>query len=256
MNTFDVLYPCHPKDAEVLEIAVRNMRLHTECDKIYVVSSEDLNIIGTIFVTEDSFGEYVDLEKIHSRWMKENEDLAYRSSWVYQQFLKVFSSIVIKDLKDNYLVFDADSIIVRDIAFDTDKLQYCIPKENNPEYLASYKRIMKENLPTNHSFIAHHMFFNKRIMKEIIEHVEKIHEKSYFDAILDCVNYFTLSSVCIEYDLYANYVASRYPEMLEHRQLNWETISYIPTDKQLERLAERYHFVSAHAWARGQKCKK
>ena len=252
-NKFDTLYPCHPKDVEVLKIAAKHMRLHTKCDKIYVISEKDLNIDGTIFVPESSFYEYVDLDKIESRWIREDKDFAYRSRWIYQQFLKVLSSIVISTLKEDYLVFDADSIIIRDIGFNTDKLQYCIPRENNPEYIHSYCRIMKERPLTNHSFISHHMLFKKKIMKEIVSYVQTIHDKNFFDAILDCVNYSTLSSICIEYDLYANYVAGRYPEMLEHRQLNWKTIPYVPTDKQLNELAKSYHFVSAHAWAREKK---
>ena len=251
---FDLVYPCHPKDVDTLRIAVRNARKFTTCDNIYVISPEDLHIEGTIHISEALYSEYVTLDGIHTRWMTEDPNMAYRSSWVYQQLLKVYAPRVITNLKDNYLVFDADSIIVRNIDFNPSKFQYCKPTEYHIPYVESYERLMKEKVPTDQSFIAHHMLFNKEIVLEIIGHVESLHGCSFCDAVLSCIDYHELSSVCVEYDLYGNYVASRYPEMMEHRQLTWSEISYIPSDQQMNRLSESYDFVSAHAWMRGFKC--
>lgn len=248
----DFVIPCHPKDFPSLRLCVDGIRNNTSvCNKIFIVSKEDPKIEKTFHVPEEKYFQYVTKEKIEEIWNQKNSNLAYRSKWVYQQFLKLLSARVISELSDSYVIVDSDTIFLRDVYFESDKFYYCKAQEYHLPYLQPTKILLDVEQTIGFSCISHHMIFNKEKLQSLLESVEmKFGGKPFVECVLDIIDY-NEASCLSEWDLYANYMILNYPEMCEHRQLIWEDISFIPVKSHLEDFKENFDFVSCHAYIRG-----
>jgi hypothetical protein len=194
---------------------------------------------------------YIQREKIASKFEQHNKSLLYRTKWVYQQFLKLFSAKVIPELTESYVMVDSDTIFLRDISFDSEKFYYCKAEEYHKPYIQPIKKLFGVEETIGFSTISHHMIFNKEKLNEIISTVEKRFEsESFFECVLSILDY-NEASCMSEWDLYANYMLLNYPEMCQHRQLVWEDISFVPVKSHLEEFKENFDFVSCHAYRRG-----
>jgi hypothetical protein len=248
----DFVIPCHPKDFPSLRLCVDGIRNNTSvCNKIFIVSKEDPKIEKTFHVPEEKYFQYVTKEKIEEIWNQKNSNLAYRSKWVYQQFLKLLSARVISELSDSYVIVDSDTIFLRDVYFESDKFYYCKAQEYHLPYLQPTKILLDVEQTIGFSCISHHMIFNKEKLQSLLESVEmKFGGKPFVECVLDIIDY-NEASCLSEWDLYANYMILNYPEMCEQRQLIWEDISFIPVKSHLEDFKENFDFVSCHAYIRG-----
>jgi len=248
----DFVIPCHPKDIETVAMSVECLKSMSVCDEVYVISPEDMRLESTVHVDDREFDAWVDIDAIRRRWLSEHAPMAYRSNWLYQQFLKLYCPEVIKGLSDSCVVIDADSMFVRDVQFDGSRFQYCMTRKPHKPYLRTYKRLMKRQARSRFSFISHHMVFNQAHLKDLIGHVESLHGKSFFDAVLDCIDYRQLSTFS-EWDLYGNWMCDTHPEICDHRQLKWCDVPEVPSTEDLKRWSADFDMVCAHAWIRGVK---
>jgi hypothetical protein len=97
------------------------------------------------------------------------------------------------------------------------------------------------------------MIFNKKKINQLLEYIEnRFDGKSFADCILDIVDY-NEASCFSEWDLYANYMLIKYPEMCNQRQLIWKDIDFIPSNFDLDNFKIDYDFVSCHAYRRNIK---
>lgn len=248
----DFVIPCHPKDFPSLKICVKGIQENiSSLNRIFVVSNNDPNIEGVIHIPEENYLPYVQREKIAAKFEMHNQSLLYRTKWVYQQFLKLFSAKVIPELTDSYVMVDSDTIFLRDVPFDPEKFYYCKAEEYHKPYIQPIKKLFGIEDTIGFSTISHHMIFNKEKLNEMISTVEKrFDSESFFDCVLSILDY-NEASCMSEWDLYANYMLLNYPEMCEQRQLVWEDISFIPVKSHLDEFKENFDFVSCHAYRRG-----
>jgi hypothetical protein len=250
-NKIDFLLVCHPKDFCSLKLAVNSIKNNITCCKnIYVISEENLNLVGTIFVPENQFDSYISKELIRNRWLKKNRNLSHRAGWLDQQFLKLYAGKVIVDLTDSFVFVDSDTIFLRDIEFNPNLFSYVKVQEYHKPYLNPIKILLNKNETIGFSCISHHMIFQKEKVNNLIKEVETRFNLNFVDAILNIIDY-NESSCFSEWDLYANYMILNNPTLCKKRQLKWKNISYIPSGLQLAILKLSYDFVSCHAWMRG-----
>lgn len=252
MKEFDIVIPCHPKDSDNLIQTIKSLRNLSKKRKIYVISPLEINLNledQYLHIKDCLFDKYFTIDEIKKRWLTEYPSLAYRSSWIYQQLIKLFSYKVIDDLTESFIFLDSDTMILRDINFDTDKFQFSIPQENHIPYKISYKYMTGLDAE-NFSFIFHHMMFKKQYLDEIINHVESLHGKSFVDVVLDSIDY-SQSSAFAEQELYGNWVYTKHREICELRQLKSTNLNFIPNDDQMKFLSRDFDLVSSHAWIRG-----
>lgn len=247
----DFIFPCHPKDFPSLKIAVDGVKNNVSCcNRIFVVSKENPNIEGVIHFNEEAYYKYITKEKVEEIWSEKNPSLAYRSKWVYQQFIKLLSGKVIPDLTDSFVLVDADTIFLRDVSFDIEKFYYCRAKEYHKPYLEPIKKLFDIEKTIGFSTICHHMIFNKEKLNDMISEIENRFDSSFVDATLDILDY-NQGSCMSEWDLYSNYMILNHPEMCENRQLEWSDIYIVPNEKHVEELKNHFDFVSCHAYMRG-----
>ena len=90
------------------------------------------------------------------------------------------------------------------------------------------------------SGICHHMIFETKYVKEILDIVENKHNDSFYKIFLKNVNkeHF-LSSGASEYELYFNYIIYKHYDRITIRKLNWIN------SKSLQ-LKGNYDYISYH----------
>jgi len=256
LDKFDIVIPCHPKDKDNLIQSVKSLRNLSNKRKVYIISPDkiDLGIPDEYnYISDSSFDKYFTIEQIKQRWITECPHFAYRASWIYQQLIKLFSYKVIEDLTESFLFLDSDTMILKDIDFNTSKFQFSIPQENESCYKKCYKYMTSLNAE-NFSFISHHMMFKKEYLNELISYIERLHNKDFFNVLLDSMDY-TIQSPFSEWELYGNWVFRNHSEICECRQLKAIDINYIPNDEQMKELGKQFDLVSSHAWIRGIQAK-
>jgi len=256
MSKFDVVIPCHPKDSENLTQTVKSLRNLKDKNRTYIISPSpiELNIPDEYYNINDSeFDDLFTIDQIKERWTKNCQKFAYRSSWVYQQLIKLFCYQKIQDLTECFLFLDSDTMVARNIDFDINKFQYSIPQENHQYYKNSYKKMTGLDAQ-NFSFISHHMMFKKEYLSEMICHIENLHNDTFFNVLLNSMEYDTQSPFA-EQEMYGNWMYEKHNDLCERRQLKMIDIGVIPTDLQLIKLGLDYDLASSHAWLRGIEAK-
>lgn len=248
----DFVIPSHPKDFASLKIAIHGIKNISCANRIFVICMEDPKIKDVIHIPEKRFFKYIDKEKIDQKYRDNAPHLIKRSKWIYQQFLKLYSSKVIPELTDSYVLTDSDTIFVRDVNFDIEKFYYVKNKiEYHKPYLEPIKALLGVEDTIGFSTISHHMIFNKKMLEEMYSFItNRFESDSLFDIIIDILDY-TEASCLSEWDLYANYMILNHPEMCQHRDLRWEDISFIPVKSHFDDLKDDYDFVCCHAYRRG-----
>lgn len=248
----DFVIPCHPKDFPSLRLCVDGIRNNISvCNKIFIISKEDPKIEGVFHISEEKYYQYVTKEKIEEIWSQKNNNLAYRSKWIYQQFLKLLTTRIIPELSDSYVIVDSDTIFLRDVSFEIDKFYYCKAQEYHLPYLQPTKILLDVDQTIGFSCISHHMIFNKEKLESLLKSIEmRFSGKPFVDCVLDIIDY-NEASCLSEWDLYANYMILTHPEMCINRQLIWEDISFVPYKSHIDEFKEYYDFVSCHAYRRG-----
>lgn len=249
--SIDCLIPVHKKDFNTLNLCVNGLKKNIlNLNKIFVVSNENPEIDNVIYIPQSEYNGYVNIQKIIKNFNDKNPNLTYRSGWIYQQFLKLLSAKVIPQLTNSYLVVDADTVFLRPVYFDPDKFYYCKASEYHVPYLTTIKKLLGVEETIGFSTISHHMIFNKNIMNEMIQSIEKnFNSNSLFDCIMSVIDYNELSSIS-EWDLYANYIIKNYPHICVNRQLFWEDISYVPSQDNMNFLKQNLDFISCHFYLR------
>jgi len=148
-----------------------------------------------------------------------------RGSWYLQQLFKLYAGSVIPDILERYLVIDSDTIFLKPTTFIQDGL--CLLNYSD-EFWGEYFLFMERLHPSfkkmhEKSGVCHHMMFEKKYVKEMIEMVEKHNHNHYFyDIFLYKVDQnYILGSGASEYELYFNYMLNYHSDKIILRKLNF-----------------------------------
>jgi hypothetical protein len=247
----DVVIPAHKKDLQTLEHCIAGIRRNiTDVRRIIVVSKEKYT----------DKAEWFD-EVLYPFSYSEVSDLVGGENvgWNLQQLLKLYATLVIPDISENVLVIDADTVFYRKVRFFEDGIPlYNLSKDKDlnkdkfhMETLSHIKEIMpeiSENLPQKYdsiSGICHHMLFQRKIIKDLMQRVEKRYGEDFYKAFLkNGKSFFGVA----EYNLYFYFLVACHSQDFKVRILKYKnTVKFSPI---FERLRKKYDYCSYHSYMR------
>lgn len=233
MNNIDLVYPCHLKDKDTINICIKYAKKNIiNLNNIYIISKTKISD-NAIWIPETnfpfSFNDICDI--IGNHW---------KTGWYYQQLLKL--SIFKCNIKftDNILICDADTIFIKPVHFinNNNQLLFNISTSDGSkfydEFLTKLLPNFKKILEPKFSGISHHMIMNKYISENLINNVEKTHNIVFWKAILNIINQkYNCDTIFegnttiengtgrfSEYETYLNYCLKYFPEKIKIRPLN------------------------------------
>jgi Family of unknown function (DUF6492) len=250
---FDVVILLGPNDKKIINDQIKHTKKNViGFENIYIISCDPtIQIDGCITIDEKIF-------PFSKQTVIDIMGVNVRNGWYYQQLLKLYAFITIPQLKERFLIIDADTFFVRPTQFicpETNKPFYGYVKDGHEDY---YEHMLKLHpsfvkVDEDKSGVCHHMMFEKKYLTEIFTLVENFHSaKPLYKVFLECVepkNY--AYSGASEYEIYFNYILQFHPNEILLRTMKWEDIinwvniidwdQLIKTEKNLD-----YDFVSYH----------
>lgn len=254
----DVVIPVHQKDTVTIDMAIEGVRKNVQnlgriitiSDKPYSSKAEWFDEKNFPFTKETIAYEIFKDKKLAEEFMRHPNT---RIGWIFQQFLKFYSSFVIPNISSNVLILDADTIFLRPISFqdpETGAGLYNPSTEHTVAYFEHNARVLpgwKKIFP-QYSGISHHMLHQKSVMTALYNDIQKAHNKEPWLVFCDAVDKSELfrSCMCIEYELYFNYIFAR-SNKVKIRHLKWDNIAL----HRFNNLKNNgYHYLSCHHYMR------
>jgi hypothetical protein len=251
-NIFDIVIPVGPNDLEIIHkqidytkeniIGYRNIYL------IYI--NDSLTVEGCITIVEKLFPFTINT-------VAEYHGKLERNGWYLQQLLKLYAGFVIPGILDKYLVIDADTFFLKpQLFYQENKCLYNYGYEYHKPYFEHLQRLSPDFHKMNQSLsgICHHMLFETKIVKEIIDIVEKKHGDIFYRIFLKNVTEKSGSGAS-EYELYFNYILDKHYDEIKIRPLIWSNISDISLiqNNNCSFYKNSYDYVSYHYYSRNKK---
>ena len=207
----DIIITVAPKDFNKVTDCINSLRkyLLDNIANIYLVGPIDKKIFNIskinncIFVDENNL---LEKEKLNIEYIYKKKD---RSNWLYQQLLNY--KAVMKLGEENYkLAFNADTIMTSYQKFLIgNKIVFNISSDYHKPYFDIAKKLLNLNSITNFSFTSHHIIYDKRILLEMLEIIERESEVEWFKAIIKKCNYDELSCHS-EFETYGQFYYNYY----------------------------------------------
>ena len=149
----------------------------------------------------------------------DNHLINKRYGWYYQQMLKLGFALS-KYAKEEYLVWDADTVPFNKLEFKRNGKALILPKkEYHKPYFDTINNLFYAPLKANYSFISEHMLFNVAIVKEMLNLIEKNTGKIWYRACIEAINKDAKNGFS-EFETYGTYCLNYHPEIFDTRHLN------------------------------------
>ena len=247
-SMFDIVIPLGPHDVSKinrqLEYTKKNVIGYRN---IYIIPYDPaIQFEGCITIPESMFP--------FSIWSVYNfHGKTERGGWYLQQLFKLYAGFVIPDILEKYLVIDSDTIFLKPTKFIQDN---GVPLINySDEFWGEYFLFMERLHPSfrkmhEKSGITHHMMFETKYVKEMIEMVEKQNEDLHFRGFYDIFLYkvdrnYILRSGASEYELYFNYMLNYHSDKIILRRLKFINTNHFDFEGEGEN-PEDLDYVSIH----------
>lgn len=245
----DVVIPCAEKDISTLDLCIDGIRENCkQVQNIYLVSAKQYSK-KAVWIDESKY-PFSKKDILSQLNHKKQEGIPL--GWIYQQLLKFYAPKVIKNLSENFLVLDADTIFLNQVDFiDQNGCRlYNYGFEYNYPYFVHAQKLIpnfKKFLPV-YSGITHSMLFEQKILNDLFATVEKYHKTLFWKAFCSVIEERFIYQPCAsEYEIYFNYTLS-HSSRSKIRYLKWANIHNI---KLINKFKKRnYHFVTLHNYLR------
>lgn len=210
----DIFIPTVEKDLDMLEhtvtFAKRNL-MHPIVN-VYIVARPSEKIIavakklGAIFIDETTVLP-IQIEDI--LYFPPGRGEHDRRGWLFQQFLKLSCDEICES--EHVLVIDTDTLIVRPqvYVYNGYTIFNCSDEYHIP-YRTVYNKLIGEEAKGPFSFVSHTTLFEKSKLKHFKNHIENLHQRPWFQAILDFIDQNECSAFA-ENESYPQFVVSHYP---------------------------------------------
>ncbi len=144
--------------------------------------------------------------------------------WYYQQFLKYAYAYACDG--DYYMEWDADTLPLRRTEmFTQDGHPYFDMKtEHNPGYFRTIQKLFGFGKQTELSFIAEHMIFSVKYVKEMIKEIMTTDFKgdTYYEKVFYAIDLDNLKLGFAEFETYGTWMMVRHPEVYRFRE--WRSL--------------------------------
>jgi len=182
------------------------------------------------------------------------------AGWYLQQFLKLqFAFTEPED--DFYLIWDADTIPLRPMRFFDSAGRMLLTKavEYHVPYFETYRRLFNAEPNREFSFISQHMLVQKSIAREMLGKIEQqaAGKEPWGWKIMHSLPPIEDHHLFSEFETYGHYMKNYHPERVAFVERSWWrfgsefTGGKIPSERDLEKLARDYDFVSFEKATKG-----
>ena len=230
--SFDIVIPLGPNELSRINEQIQHVKKNVVGYRnIYIISVEPNIIIDGCIIIDERIFEFK-INDIPSYFIKYNGK-NNRNGWYLQQLLKLYAGFTINGILDNYLVIDADVFFLNKISFlENDKYIFTTSDEYHIPYFTHMNKL-HESFEKNHnkSGIAHHMMYNKNLIKEMFQLVENKYNNKFWVIFIENVEEHKkypinrIESGASEYELYFNFMIKYHNDKIIIRRLNWSNIS-------------------------------
>jgi hypothetical protein len=177
-----------------------------------------------------------------------------RNGWYLQQLLKLYASLVIEEMLDDYVVVDADTLFLKEISFKSgERYMFNMGDEHHIPYFEHMIRVHPSfQKMVKFSGISHHMIFNRMIVSEMMMMVERHHDftpfwEVFLREVLPEQRPFSGAS---EYEMYFNYMLKNHKDKVIPRKIKFENTG-LPAEYILNNFQDKPdgpYYASLHAW--------
>ena len=252
---YTVIMPVKSDDLHLVEMNYKRVMKYVDAEKIIVITNtanlEQVTGLGpeVSFIDENSMYEGLSFSATKEEMIKGGLDPKL-TGHCFQQLLKMAYCYVNQD--DGYLVWDADTIPARHVPFyneETSKYIFYMKSEYVKTYFDHLKKLLQIDKQIEKSFISEHMYFRNDVMREINELIQANNEvpgEKWWQKVVRAMN---CGNGMSEYEIYGNYVLSKYPDMYELRdalslRFGRNVLGSNPTEEQIEWMSEEYEAIS------------
>jgi len=174
-----------------------------------------------------------------------------RAGWYYQQFIKLgFARTSIA--QERFLIWDADTIPTRKMSvFDGDKLIFTRGHEFHTPYFETNKMLIGVNRANDEKFsaISQHVPVERALMLELLQMLDASSaDASWVTAIRKAIEHRQGMGLFSEYELFADYVRSRYPNRFVLRSLPWLRQGAMLSKIEIAIIKQFTWFISFEEW--------
>lgn len=255
-DPIDVVIPCHPKDALSLERCIKGVKKNViNLRRIIVISeykftdsAEWASEALFPFTKESIMHEALQSDKMTKQYL---EKKPRNTSWIYQQFLKLFAAYYIPNISSNILIVDADVVFLKPVSFTQENGAglYATASSYYYPYFEHAAKIMPglKRFHQNYSGIVHHMLFQREVLDDLYSLIEHAHSLEPWKAIARSMalnpSIPKHEYVISEYEIYFNFVLAR-TDQVKIRNLRWDDISEKAYIRKLG--LQKYDYVAIH----------
>jgi hypothetical protein len=178
-----------------------------------------------------------------------------RNTWILQQLLKVKAVLTTKS--DAVLIIDSDTILLNKRSwFNKSNQQILMPTyEFNSSYYKFLNKLGISAIEPHYTYIAHHMIMQPKILLKILDQLKFKTFDDFVDYCCNNADTSTNSAICIEYELYAQYLYNYLHRYFYHAV--WANVSfprikaykYISSPIRMKILSLFYNSISFHSWS-------
>ena len=241
-NNFDIVITVGPDDISIIHEQIEYTKKNVlGFRNIYIISYDPtLEVNDCIMVPETLF-------PFNKEVICNHGCPNYRCGWYLQQLFKLYVGFIVPDILERYLVIDSDTFFLTPVHFIEDNT--CLYT-----YLAEYWKLYFEHMQRLHpsfekmdsakSGICHHMMFETKYVREMMDLVEKHHEKtSFFEIFLETLDHSNRSGAS-EYEIYFNFMLKYHPD-----KMKWRELKYKGKRRSLDFSGDmEMDYVSVHSW--------
>lgn len=240
-NQFDIVIPVGPEDREIIikqiEFTKKNIIGYRN---IYLICYDPtITLDGCITINENIFPFTIDtVAKFHGKLS--------RNGWYLQQLLKLYAGIVIPNILDKYLVVDSDTFFLKPTTFiENGKCLYTYRHDGWPQYFVHMLKLVNFKNIEAKSGICHHMMFETKYVKELIQMVETKHSDLFYNVFLKLVTEINGSGAS-EYEIYFNYMLKNHKDQITIRKLKCADVSTFTIKIDNDCANIPYNYLSYH----------
>jgi len=259
----DVAIPYHPKDGYTIDACIDSIKKHfKECGQIYIISKDEFVHDDVKWIPEANYS--FSKQTIADSIKVNNPAIPNKSvGWVYQQLLKVCVQYAEPNISDTYMIIDSDIIFVKDYSvFEVEdgvtKIAHNYSFRYNEPYITNMKRIN----PRFQEFkqiekgtgVNHMMVYEKEKVESMISIITRDGAEELWDAVISRVkDSLNGGFLCIDYEIYWNYVLTTYPQDYVLRRSRWEDFTdYKPILDNPDHPVHKSNvvYIGNHSWTR------
>mgnify|MGYP001767213401 CR=1 FL=1 len=261
---FDVIMPVVSQHNRIASLSIASLMRQIRPNHVYVITSKNnfdfFNVLKNdspvITLDENELIPGINLQSLGD-FIERAGQKRSRAGWYLQQFLKM-SACRLPGISDHYLIWDADTVMLRPIQFLNEKNQALIKPstEYHQPYFDTYFKLLGKTRSVDFSFISEHFLIKSRYMQELLDAIadHTTSQSHWVWKVMASIDPQHLSGAGFsEFETYGNFVNTVHPGAFALRPL--KTIRYgarkfgpIPNRYDLYRLSLSCAYASFESW--------